>query len=186
MLSKKKKGEQEHICLLFLHLKEYFIITIRIFWHFNQCLIIAGNENNNVQPNHIPIVLHSPDSLLGTPCKYWFESPFTFRTALILCAIDITRWHSSEILVHNDMIASHSCYTSVGAKGLKIWQENSFHIITPLPAWAVDTRQDGSMLSWFFMLQQKSSLIWRLQCFSNILVSSTGESQFPALFILFI
>ncbi len=38
-------------------------------------------------------------------------TPFVFRTALILRGIDSTRcWkHSSEILVHIVMIASHSC-----------------------------------------------------------------------------
>ncbi len=38
-------------------------------------------------------------------------TPFSFRTALILRGIDSTRcWkHSSEILVHIVMIASHSC-----------------------------------------------------------------------------
>ncbi len=39
------------------------------------------------------------------------DPPFVFRTALILRGIDSTRcWkHSSEILVHIDMISSHSC-----------------------------------------------------------------------------
>ncbi len=43
-------------------------------------------------------------------------TPFAFRTALIIHGIDSTRcWkHSSEILVHINMIASHSCCRFVG------------------------------------------------------------------------
>ncbi len=43
-------------------------------------------------------------------------TPFAFRTALILRGIDSTRFwkHSSEILVHIDMIASRSCCRFVG------------------------------------------------------------------------
>ncbi len=46
--------------------------------------------------------------------------PFEFSTALILCGIDSTRcWkHSSEILVHIDMIASRSCCRFVGCTSL--------------------------------------------------------------------
>ncbi len=55
--------------------------------------------------------IHSLATLLGTPSKYRVRPPFAFRTALILRGIDSTRcWkHSSEILVHIDMIASRSC-----------------------------------------------------------------------------
>ncbi len=46
-------------------------------------------------------------------CIYIFTigPRFAFRTALILCGVDSTRcWkHSSDILVHIGMIASHSC-----------------------------------------------------------------------------
>ncbi len=46
--------------------------------------------------------------------------PFAFRTALILRGIDSTRcWkHSSEILVHIDMIASRSCCRFVGCTSM--------------------------------------------------------------------
>ncbi len=55
--------------------------------------------------------IHSLSTLLGTLRYYEVGPPFAFRTALILHGIDSTRcWkHSSEILVHINMIASHSC-----------------------------------------------------------------------------
>ncbi len=60
--------------------------------------------------------IHSLATLLGTPCEYRVGSSFAFGTALILHGIDSTRcWkHSSEILVHIDMIASCSCCRFVG------------------------------------------------------------------------
>ncbi len=47
-------------------------------------------------------------------------TPFAFKTALILRGIDSTRcWkHSSDILVHIDMIASHSCCRFVGCTSM--------------------------------------------------------------------
>ncbi len=52
--------------------------------------------------------------------KYRVGPPFSFRTALILHGIDSTRcWkHSSEILVHIDMIASRSCCRFVGCTSM--------------------------------------------------------------------
>ncbi len=49
-----------------------------------------------------------------------FGPPFAFRTAFILRGIDSTRcWkHSSEILVHIDMIASRSCSRFVGCTSM--------------------------------------------------------------------
>lgn len=35
--------------------------------------------------------IHSPATLLGTPCEYQVGPPFTLRTALIHCGIDTTR-----------------------------------------------------------------------------------------------
>ncbi len=55
--------------------------------------------------------IHSLATLLGTPCLYQVGPTFAFRTAIIIRVVDSTRcWkHSSEILVHIDMIASRSC-----------------------------------------------------------------------------
>ncbi len=62
------------------------------------------------------IYTHSLATLLDTPCLYRVGPTFSFRTALILHGIDSTRYwkHSSEILVHIDMIASSSCCRFVG------------------------------------------------------------------------
>ncbi len=53
-------------------------------------------------------------------------TPFASRTALILCGIDSTRFwkHSSEILVHIDMIASRSCCRFVGCTSM-MWISRS-------------------------------------------------------------
>ncbi len=76
------------------------------------------NMKSRIHPAYIYI--HSLATLLGTPCKYWVGPPFASRTALILCGIDSTRcWkHSSEILVHIDMIASRSCCRFVGSTSM--------------------------------------------------------------------
>ena len=60
------------------------------------------------------LFVHSIASLLVTPCQYWVGPPFAFRT--LLRGILSTRcWkHSSEILVHIDMIATCSCCRFVG------------------------------------------------------------------------
>ncbi len=64
--------------------------------------------------------IHSLATLLGTPCKYWIGPPFAFWTASIIRGIDSTRFckHSSEILVHVDMIASRSCCRFVGCTSM--------------------------------------------------------------------
>ncbi len=69
---------------------------------------------------------------------------------------------------------------SIGTKGPKVCQDNIPHPITPLP-WTIETRQDGSMLSW--SLRQILTLhlnvaaeIETRQCFSNLLLSSFVES----------
>ncbi len=66
------------------------------------------------------IYIHSLATLLGTRCQYRFGPPFAFRTTLILHGIDSTRcWkHSSEFLVHIDMIASRSCCRFVGCTSM--------------------------------------------------------------------
>ncbi len=66
------------------------------------------------------IYTHSLATLSGKLCEYRVGPPFVFRTALILCGIDLTRcWkHSSEILVLIDMIASRSCCRFVGCTSM--------------------------------------------------------------------
>ncbi len=75
---------------------------------------------------YIYIYIHSLATLLGTPCLYRVGSSFALRTALILRGIDSTRcWkHSSEILVHIVMIASHSCCRFVGCTSM-MWISRS-------------------------------------------------------------
>ncbi len=69
---------------------------------------------------HTHTHIHSLATLLGTPCKYWIGPPFASRTALIIRGIDSTRcWkHSSEILVHIDMMVSCSCCRFVGCSSM--------------------------------------------------------------------
>ncbi len=62
----------------------------------------------------------------------------------------IRRWrhcsHKGMNMVSNNTQAFKRC--SIGTKGPKVCQENIPHTITPPPpAWTVETRQDGSMLS---------------------------------------
>ncbi|MEQ2293410.1 hypothetical protein AMECASPLE_033135 [Ameca splendens] len=66
------------------------------------------------------LLLHSPATLLGTPCYYRVGPPLAFRTALILHGIDSTRYwkHSSVSLVHIDMMASHRCCRFVGCTSM--------------------------------------------------------------------
>ncbi len=70
--------------------------------------------------------IHSLATLLGTPCLYRVGPSFVFRTVLIHHGIDSTRcWkHSSEILVHIDIIASRSCYRFVGCTSM-MWISRS-------------------------------------------------------------
>ncbi len=75
---------------------------------------------------YIYIYTHLLATLLGTPCQYWVGLAFAFRTALILRGIDSTRCckHSSEILVHIDMIASRSCCRFVSCTSM-MWISRS-------------------------------------------------------------
>ncbi len=74
-------------------------------------------------------------------------------------------------------------WCSIGTKGPKVWQENIPHTITPpAPAWTVETRQDGSMLSCSLrQIMTLSSECSRNQdssdqaTFFNLLLSSFGD-----------
>ncbi len=86
----------------------------------------SRSQDSNPQPRVTSLTLyplgHDCPTLLGT----WVGHPFPFRTALILRGIDLTRcWkHSSEILVHIDMIASCSSCRFVGCTSM-MWISRS-------------------------------------------------------------
>ncbi len=87
------------------------------------------------------------------------RTPFTFRTALILRDTDSTRcWkHSSEILVHIDMIASHSCCRFVGYTSM-MWIS-----VPPHPKGALLT-VDAIWVKWTHCHVQETSLRWFELC----------------------
>ncbi len=112
----------------------------------------------------------------------WFE---LCGHAALSCWKYIRRWYtvvikgwtwSATILRYT--VAFKRC--SIGTKGPKVCQENIPHTITPAPAWTVETRQDGSMLS--CSLRQILTLHLNVaaeikthqtrQRFSNLLLSS--------------
>ncbi len=71
---------------------------------------------------------------------------------IILLEVAIRRWvhcsHKGMDMVTKNIQAVAFKQCSIGTKGAKLSQENIPHIITPKPpAWTVETRQDGSMLS---------------------------------------
>ncbi len=91
-------------------------------------------------------------------------TPFAFRTALILRDIDSTRcWkHSSEILVHIDMIASRSCCRFDGCTSM-MWISRS----TTSQRWSIGLRSGdwGGHLSKVNSLscsRNQSEMIWAL------------------------
>ncbi len=54
-----------------------------------------------------------------------------------------------DMVSNNTRVGCGVWQCSIGTKGPKMYQENIPHTITPPPpAWTVETRQDGSMLSW--------------------------------------
>ncbi len=92
--------------------------------------------------------------------------------------------HKGMDMVSNNarLMAFKQC--SIGTKGHKLCQENIPHTITPpAPAWTVETRQDGSMLS--CSLRQILTLHLNItaeikthqtrQCFYNLLLSNFGD-----------
>ncbi len=91
-------------------------------------------------------------------------SPFSFRTALILRGIDSTRcWkHSSEILVHIDMIASHSCCRFVGYTSM-MWISRSPHPKAALLDWDLVT-VEAIWVKWTHCHVQETSLRWFELC----------------------
>ncbi len=108
--------------------------------------------------------IHSLATLLGTPCMYRVGPPFAFRTALILCGIDSTMFwkHSSEILVHIDMIASRSCCRFVGCTSM-MQISCSPHPKGALLYWDLVT-VEAIWVKWTHCHVQETSLRWFELC----------------------
>ncbi len=60
--------------------------------------------------------------------------------------------HKGMDMVSNNTQAVAFKQCSIGSKGPKGFQENIPHTFTPPPAWTIETRQGGSMLSCFILL----------------------------------
>ncbi len=97
---------------------------------------------------------------LLVPC--W--TPFSFRTVLILRGIVSTRcWkHSSEMLVHIDMIASRSCYRFVGCTSM-MWISRSTTSQRCSIDWDLVT-VEAIWVKWTHCHVQETSLRWFELC----------------------
>ncbi len=99
-----------------------------VHYSLNVLKVSFFNEKNNICKEIIYFLQFSIHILLSYALTGHFirytllvlGPPFAFRTALIIRGIDSTRcWkHFSEILVHIDTIASHSCCRFVGCTSM--------------------------------------------------------------------
>ncbi len=107
---------------------------------------------------------HTLATLLWTPCQYRVGPPFFFRTALILCGIDSTRcWkHSSEILVHIDMIASHSCCRFLGCTSMMRISRSTTSQRCSIGLRSGDCEGNLSKVNSLSCSRNQSELIWAL------------------------
>ncbi len=97
-------------------------------------------------------------------CWYWVGPRFSFRTVLILRGIDSTRcWkHSSDVLLHIVMIASHSCCRFVGCTSM-MWISRS----TTSQRCSIGLRSGGcggylSKVNSLSCSRNQSEMIWAL------------------------
>ncbi len=104
----------------------FFYLFINIRSHITSVQQIY-TTNNGLKNEHIYLIIlltnlkHArTHARTHTHTEYRAGPPFAFRTALILRGTDSTRFgkHSSEILVHIDMIASRSCCRFVGCTSM--------------------------------------------------------------------
>ncbi len=91
-------------------------------------------------------------------------TPFAFRTALILHGIDSTRcWnHSSEILVHIDMIASFSSCRFVGCTSMMWISRSTTSQKCSIGLRSGDCGGHLSKLNSFSCSRNQSEMIWAL------------------------
>ncbi len=103
---------------------------------------------------------------------------------IILLEVAIRRWvHCSyngmDMVSNNTQVAVEYKRCSIGTKGPKVCQENIPHTITPPtpPAWTVETRQDGSMLS--CTLSQIQIQILRPACLAQTTIPRSKSLKSP-------
>ncbi len=113
---------------IFFFLILSLIVEVYLWWKLQASLIFLSGRTCTIGGwlnTFLPHCIYTGQFIRYTlPVPGW--TPFAFRTALILCGIDSTRcWkHSSELLVHIDMIASRSCCRFVGCTSM-MWISHS-------------------------------------------------------------
>ncbi len=112
---------------------------------------------------YVCVIIHSLATLLGTLVSTGLDT-FVFRSVLILRGMDSTRcWkHSSEMLVHIDMIASHSCCRFVGCTSMMWISRSSTSQRCSIGLRSGDCGGYLSKVNSFSCSRNQSEMIWAL------------------------
>ncbi len=113
---------------------------------------------------HIHIYTHSLATLLGTPLLVPGWTHFCLQNCFNSSWHSFNRWlkHSSEILVHIDMIASHGCCRFIGCTSM-MWISRSPHPKAALLDWDLVT-VEAIWVKWTHYPVQETSLRWFELC----------------------